>query len=288
MSLKLNERYPARFGNPSSDYPQGSFKNRTTPTAKDGSYLEKDWANDKEGFFQSLIFYAQTVPNGLVDKVGGSQYYDSLLKILRNNSAKYTASGSFVVPAGVTTIYISGCGGGGGGGYSSATSSNISGGGAGGGAGRSIIREPYTVTPGTTISITVGNAGGDTSNGGNTVIGALVTLAGGSAGSPGVAGVVGTASGGIGGAGYPKGEDGSDAGNVAGTGCGGNGASTPFGGGGPGSRSVYASVPPLPGGPAFSFGYGAGGGGAGGASNTGTRVGGAGGAGAGGLVIIEW
>ena len=47
MSLKLNERYPARFNNPTAGYPQGSFKNRTTPTAKDGSYLEKDWANDK-------------------------------------------------------------------------------------------------------------------------------------------------------------------------------------------------------------------------------------------------
>lgn len=54
MSLKLNERYPGRFNNPSTDYPGGSFKNRTTPDSKDGSYLEKDWANDKEGFFQSL------------------------------------------------------------------------------------------------------------------------------------------------------------------------------------------------------------------------------------------
>ncbi|KAB0489680.1 hypothetical protein [Pseudomonas vancouverensis] len=82
MSLKLNERYPGRFNNPSADYPQGYFKNRTSPTAKDGSYLEQDWANDKEGFFQSLISVAGLVPNGLVDKVGASQYYDALLNVL--------------------------------------------------------------------------------------------------------------------------------------------------------------------------------------------------------------
>lgn len=82
MALKLNERYPSRFNNPSADYPHGSFKNRTSPTAKDGSYLEQDWANDKEGFFQSLISAAGVVPSGLTDKVGASQYYDALLTVL--------------------------------------------------------------------------------------------------------------------------------------------------------------------------------------------------------------
>lgn len=81
MALKLNERYPGRYNNPSADYPQGSFKNRTSPTAKDGSYLEKDWANDKEGFFQSLLAEAAIVPNGSVDAVGSSQYYQALLAI---------------------------------------------------------------------------------------------------------------------------------------------------------------------------------------------------------------
>jgi len=82
MSLKLNERYPARFNNPTAGYPQGSFKNRTTPTAKDGSYLEKDWANDKEGFFQSLLSAAGITANGAVDSVGASQYYSALTAII--------------------------------------------------------------------------------------------------------------------------------------------------------------------------------------------------------------
>ncbi|MFL1558565.1 hypothetical protein [Pseudomonas sp. O11] len=83
MALKLNERYPGRFNNPSAGYPQGSFKNRTTPTAKDGSYLEKDWANDKEGFFQSLLATAVIAANGSVDSVGSSQYFDALRSVIR-------------------------------------------------------------------------------------------------------------------------------------------------------------------------------------------------------------
>ncbi|WP_017903614.1 phage tail protein [Pseudomonas asplenii] len=86
MALKLNERYPGRFSNPSADYPQGSFKNRTTPTSKDGSYLEKDWANDKEGFFQSLLSYAGITANGSVDKVGASQYFDALMAAIRKTT----------------------------------------------------------------------------------------------------------------------------------------------------------------------------------------------------------
>lgn len=95
MSLKLNERYPARFNNPTAGYPQGSFKNRTTPTAKDGSYLEKDWANDKEGFFQSLLSAAGITANGSVDAVGASQFFDALqaLKQLQSGTA-FTTAGS--------------------------------------------------------------------------------------------------------------------------------------------------------------------------------------------------
>ncbi|CAD0266332.1 hypothetical protein DENIT_80249 [Pseudomonas veronii] len=95
MSLKLNERYPGRFNNPSAGYPGGSFKNRTTPTAKDGSYLEKDWANDKEGFFQSLLSAAGITANGAVDAVGASQFFDALqaLKQIQAGTA-FTTAGS--------------------------------------------------------------------------------------------------------------------------------------------------------------------------------------------------
>lgn len=95
MSLKLNERYPGRFNNPSADYPDGSFKNRTAPAAKDGSYLEQDWANDREGFFQSLLYAAGIEANGLVDKVGSSQIFESMLHVIRNQTAQaFTTAGT--------------------------------------------------------------------------------------------------------------------------------------------------------------------------------------------------
>lgn len=89
MSLKLNERYPGRFDNPSSQYPQGAFKNRSAPGVLDGSYLEKDWANDKEGLFQSLLVAAGITPNGEVDTVGSSQYFTALLQVISNSSPTY-------------------------------------------------------------------------------------------------------------------------------------------------------------------------------------------------------
>lgn len=84
MALILSNRYPGRFNAPNSAYPQGSFKNRTAPGAKDGSYLEQDWANDKEGFFQALIAAAGLTPNGSVDTANSSQYYTALNTLLAN------------------------------------------------------------------------------------------------------------------------------------------------------------------------------------------------------------
>lgn len=85
MALILPFRYPGRFNNPNGEYPQGSFKNRSSPTAKDGSYLEKDWANDWAAFFQSLMVDAGIAANGNVDKVGSSQYFDALKSVIQNN-----------------------------------------------------------------------------------------------------------------------------------------------------------------------------------------------------------
>lgn len=78
MALNYSNRYPGRFNVPDADYPQGSFKNRSAPGAKDGSYLERDWANDKEGFFQALLKNSGITPNGGVDTAISSQYYSAL------------------------------------------------------------------------------------------------------------------------------------------------------------------------------------------------------------------
>lgn len=83
MAINLDDRYPGRTNGKTLSYPQGSFKNRTSPTAKDGTYLEQDWANDQLAFFQSLIKDAGMTANGLVDTVEASQYFDALRDVIR-------------------------------------------------------------------------------------------------------------------------------------------------------------------------------------------------------------
>ena len=71
--------------------------------------------------------------------------------------AKFTANGSFTVPAGVTQIWLSGCAGGGGGGSGSGGTNSARGSGGGsGGAGQNIQKELYAVNPGQVIPITIG------------------------------------------------------------------------------------------------------------------------------------
>ncbi|MBN6210681.1 hypothetical protein JYK21_29825 [Ralstonia pickettii] len=207
--------------------------------------------------------------------------------------ARYTSNGSFTVPAGVTQIWVSGCagGGGGGGGAGANGSAATSAGGGGGGAGQSIIRVPYTVTSGQSISITIGaggtvgaggangaNNGGAGGAGGNTVVGSLVTLTGGSGGGGGISS---GASGGSGGTGFPNGSYGDD--GVAFCG-GGAGASSPFGGGGGRARgAVTIAIAGF-----AASGFGSGGGGGSGPYNAVSASGANGGAGAPGIVFIEW
>lgn len=78
MAINISDKYPGRSNPPSVDYPQGSIKNQTAPGARDGTPLDEAWANDKEGFFQSILDARGITANGEVDKVGASQYYDAL------------------------------------------------------------------------------------------------------------------------------------------------------------------------------------------------------------------
>lgn len=82
MALLRDLRYAGRFKAPTAGQPQGAFKNRTSPSAKDGSYLEEDWLNDWSGFFSSLLADGGLTANGNVDAVGASQYRDALLNVI--------------------------------------------------------------------------------------------------------------------------------------------------------------------------------------------------------------
>lgn len=99
MAINLDDRYPGRANGKTLSYPQGSFKNRTSPTSKDGTYLEQDWANDQLAFFQSLIKDAMMTANGAVDAVGASQYFDALRTIMRGglyNTANATGTANAI------------------------------------------------------------------------------------------------------------------------------------------------------------------------------------------------
>jgi hypothetical protein len=215
---------------------------------------------------------------------------------------RFTSSGSFTVPAGVTQIWVSGCAAGGGGGATLATnSSSFITGGSGGGAGQSVRRIPIAVTPGQVIPVTIGAPGtggtpasDNATDGGATQLGAagaLLNLLGGGKGKVGSGATAFPANygGPQGGAGYPGGSYASDT-NVfsASTATGGNGGLggiSPFGApGSPGRGAANQSVSPFAG-----SGYGAGGSGAGAAyTSTGSAPGVAGGNGQPGYLEIEW
>lgn len=223
---------------------------------------------------------------------------------------------SFTVPAGVTTLILSGIGGGGGGGGGGGHSAGGSTTGAGGGGGASgawCFRTPVAVTPGTTYSVVVGNGGspgGDRTtagavggSGGETRLGhasgALVRLPGGRGGAGG-GHAPGRAFGGAGGTGLTTGLSSNgiqgfagQAGTmgqsgIGGTGNGGQGAGAPWfgqgGGGGSGQAGVGVNGAPGQG----ALGYGVGGGGGGACTEPSGGYGFGGGSGGAGILIIEW
>ncbi|TBN00379.1 choice-of-anchor D domain-containing protein [Hyunsoonleella flava] len=88
-----------------------------------------------------------------------------------SQSQTFTSSGTFVVPAGVTSVNVAAWGAGGGGGDEASND------GAGGGGGGGFRGGTIAVTPGDNITITIGNGGAgatsngnDGANGGNTIV----------------------------------------------------------------------------------------------------------------------
>lgn len=185
-----------------------------------------------------------------------------------SGSQTFTASGTFNVPTGVTKVFLTGCGGGGGGGGVMGSNNGAQNGG-GGGSGYTVIRRAVTVTPGASITVTVGGGGGAGSpgsggTGGTTSFGALLSISGGGGG--GGTNATGSAFTGVGGAGNWDGDGGSSTSS---------GGSSVFGrgalGGAPGSAAAANS--------------GAGGGGGRTPTSGSAKAGGAGGSG---YLLVEW
>jgi hypothetical protein len=65
--LRLPDTYPGRAANSSSEYPYGTFRNRSVSGATDGTPLDEDWAKDSHGACQKLVQDAGIVPSGAAD-----------------------------------------------------------------------------------------------------------------------------------------------------------------------------------------------------------------------------
>lgn len=192
MALKRDTRYPGRFVAASTAHPQGAFKNRSTPTAQDGSYLEADWMNDIDGFFARILNVAAVTPNNIVDDGSSSQLYNAMLTATPGrliNVQTFFSTGTYTPTAGTKRVIVEMVGGGGGGaGSRAAATGNLSIGGAGGAA--SYLKAMYT-SGFSGIQVTVGSGGnGGTvsdpfaSGGSASSFGSLCSAAGGGAGSP--------------------------------------------------------------------------------------------------------
>ncbi|QHJ84231.1 MAG: hypothetical protein [Caudoviricetes sp.] len=99
MAILRDTRYPGRWQARTNQYPQGAFKNKSSPTATDGSYAEQDWLNDWDGFFGRLLTLSGVTPNGNVDNATSSQYFDALSTLFPLQSL-FTGddSGYFQIP----------------------------------------------------------------------------------------------------------------------------------------------------------------------------------------------
>lgn len=104
----------------------------------------------------------------------GENGFSSLDKMIQGGVKRFTENGTFTVPDGVYKILITACAGGERGRYNPNPPVN------GGQGGEWVFKSPYIVSPGDSISITVGKGGTSSSSlGGNTIIGSLLTLLGG-------------------------------------------------------------------------------------------------------------
>lgn len=131
--------------------------------------------------------YMPTAPVGTNTTQGASTAF---VQAIPHGSQAFTTSGTFPVPVGVTTVYLTGTAPGGGGGGSYAINNLYSNAGGGGSSGQSVIRHALTVTPGTPYTVTLGAPGAGASGGtgfqgnpgGALSFGSLLTLTGGGGG----------------------------------------------------------------------------------------------------------
>ena len=263
-----------------SDYVKLTITGTTLVPSFVSSLAGVTWSSTWNGYYDaSGNLYEFDEAKAYIEGIISTIYQETSRAKLRHGIKQYTASGNFVAPEKVTTVFITAIGGGGTGGTGVTGATYGGSGGGGGGSGARCYKNMLTVVPRTSYAITIGIAV-------STTFGALLSIPSGGNGSgntpgsagsgtapgifPGRAGTAGViiGSGSLGGAGgvgavkYP------DMGITGAPG----GAGATSGVGGAGSTATH---------------YGDGGGGGGG-GYAGGSVGGSGGSGMAGILVIEW
>lgn len=86
MALRLRDRYSTRANEATIDYPTGSFKAKSTPTATDGTPLQPDWANDILGARDALLKRAGIIASGAIETADVSDVLDAIEFIVNDLS----------------------------------------------------------------------------------------------------------------------------------------------------------------------------------------------------------
>jgi len=256
VSFSVNATDPESAGNVTFELQSGTLPAGTSlvnTAAEGGTAIISGTATDPAG---------NTTYNFVLRAVDAASNTTSrAFAITINKSIQYqtfTASGTFAVPSGLTSLNeVLVVAGGGGGGRD---------GGGGGGAGGLVFMPSYPVTPGGTLTVTVGNGG---QGGKNPSLGPAPVNTGntgqdsvfGAPGDPGKhpSGDVLTAKGGGGGGGGPATQSGSLAGVAGGSGGGGNGHGS-YGTIGTGSAQGASGQQGTQPGDSGAYGFGNGGG----------------------------
>lgn len=95
MAINIHDQYPSNTASPTPEYPFGAFRDRSSPTSDDGTTLQQDWSNDFFVLQWRLLKEAGIVPNGEVDTVLESQYFEALLEVIRQNTQELTLSDKY-------------------------------------------------------------------------------------------------------------------------------------------------------------------------------------------------
>lgn len=83
INIESHIEFDGRVNSSSSDYPYGSYIDKTTGIPRTGTPIIASGINDFVGFFSSLLDEGGISPNGIPDNVNNQQYLDALKGVTR-------------------------------------------------------------------------------------------------------------------------------------------------------------------------------------------------------------